>query len=264
MDITGIIIATVIVAGVGILIGVLLGIAANVFKVEVDEKELKVRELLPGNNCGGCGFAGCDQLAKAIASGEAQATACPVGGPDAATEIAKIVGGDAELVKRVAFVKCGGTADKTTMKYEYTGNLSCIEANYVPGGGPKGCTYGCMGYGTCVQVCDFDAIKIVDGIAVINKENCVACGKCIKVCPKKIIELVPYSDQHVVKCMSLDKGKTVKTVCSTGCIACGLCVKACEFDAVKVENNIAKIDPDKCTNCGECAKKCPSKIIIVN
>ncbi len=263
MTITGIIIATAIVGGVGVLIGVLLGIAANVFKVEVDEKEILISELLPGNNCGGCGYAGCNQLAKAIAGGEAGASACPVGGASTAAAIAEIVGGDTDMVKMIAVVKCRGTLDQAKEKYEYFGNISCIEANYVPGGGSKSCTYGCLGYGSCVNVCDFDAISIVDGVALVNKNKCVACGKCVNTCPKNIIELVPYDACQVVLCMSQSKGKDVKAVCKTGCIACKLCEKACEFDAIKVENNLATIDYSKCTRCGKCAEKCPSKIISI-
>ena len=262
MDITGIIISTSIVAGAGILIGVLLGIASKVFHVEVDEKEIQVRELLPGNNCGGCGYAGCDQLAKAIVTGEALASACPVGGTQAAKSIAEIVGGDAEVVRKTAFVKCGGTADKTTRKYDYSGNKSCIEAAFVPGSGEKSCKYGCMGYGSCVDVCEFNAIHVKNGIAVVDREECVACGKCVKACPKNLIEIIPYDNKYIVACISQYPGKQVKTICQTGCIACKICEKACQFDAIHVENNIAKIDYEKCTNCGECAKKCPSKIIF--
>lgn len=263
MDFTGIIIATVVVGGVGIVIGILLGIAAIVFKVEVNEQEVKIRELLPGNNCGGCGFAGCDALAKAISGGSASASACPVGGSTMADAISAITGsGAGDVVKNVAFVKCAGDCNSAKERYEYSGNISCKEAAYVTGGGSKACTSGCLGYGSCVTVCDFDAIHTVNGIAVVDKEKCVACGKCISSCPKSLIELVPYTSKHLVQCSSKDKGKDVKTLCSVGCIACKLCVKACEFDAIVVENNIAKIDYSKCTNCGACALKCPSKIIL--
>jgi Fe-S-cluster-containing hydrogenase component 2 len=119
-----------------------------------------------------------------------------------------------------------------------------------------------MGYGSCVNVCEFDAIHIVDGIALVDKEKCVACGKCISTCPNNIIDLVPYKAKHLVQCNSKDKGKTVKENCEVGCIACKMCVKACEFDAIHVENNLSYIDYSKCTNCGKCAEVCPVKIII--
>lgn len=262
MSLTGIFIATAVVGGIGVILGILLGIAAIVFKVDVDEIEMQIREVLPGNNCGGCGFAGCDALAGAIAAGEASAAACPVGGAVVADKIAEITGTSGEVAKNVAFIKCAGDCDKAKIRYEYSGNSSCKEAVYVTGGGAKSCTFGCLGYGSCLNACEFGAIKLIDGLAVVDKEKCVACGRCIDECPKNLIELVPWEAKHLVRCISTNKGKEVKAVCAIGCIACRLCEKACEFDAVKVENNYAKIDYGKCTNCGACAQKCPTKVII--
>ena len=111
---TAIIIATVIVAGTGLFIGIFLGIAGKKFAVEVDEREIAVREMLPGNNCGGCGYAGCDGLAAAIAKGEAPCNACPVGGEPVGKAIAEIMGEElTETVRQVAFVKCAGDCGKT-------------------------------------------------------------------------------------------------------------------------------------------------------
>ena len=260
--VTGIIIAAAVVGILGILIGVFLGIASEKFKVEVDEKEILVRNELPGNNCGGCGYAGCDALAKAIAAGQAEVGACPVGGASTAEKIGAIMGvagGTAE--KKVAFVKCKGTCDKTKVQYNYYGVDDCKKVSVVPGAGEKACTYGCMGYGSCVKACAFDAIHVVDGVAVVDKEKCVACGKCVSSCPNHLIELVPYKAEHLVQCSSHDKGKDVKSVCESGCIGCTLCTKQCEFDAIHMENNLAVIDYEKCTNCGKCAEKCPVKVI---
>lgn len=260
MNITGVIIAACLVGGTGLIIGLLLGFAGKVFEVEVNEKEIAVREQLPGNNCGGCGYAGCDGLAKAIANGEAPVNGCPVGGAPVAAAIGEIMGSSADVVKKVAFVKCSGTCDKSKERFEYYGNESCIQAVSSTGGGAKACAYGCLGLGSCVQVCDFDAIHIVDGIAVVDRENCVSCGKCVATCPKRLIELVPYENHNFVKCNSNDKGKDVKAVCEVGCIGCKMCEKVCESDAIHVENNLAHIDYDKCTNCGKCAEKCPVKL----
>lgn len=262
MNISGIIIATCIVAGTGIVIGLLLGIAGKAFEVEIDEKETAIRDSLPGNNCGGCGYAGCDALAKAIASGEAEANACPVGGAAVAEKIAKIIGTSVEVEKKVAFVKCSGDCEKATERFNYYGNGDCKQATLSTGGGPKACTYGCMGFGSCVKVCEFDAIHVVNGIAMVDKEKCVACGKCIRECPKQLIELVPYEQKQIVVCNSKDFGKEVKDVCKAGCIGCKMCERNCEFNAVHVENNIAHIDYDKCTNCGKCKEKCPVKVIL--
>lgn len=262
MDITTILIAVAVVAGVGIIIGVLLGVAGEKFKVPVDEKAVMVRELLPGNNCGGCGYPGCDGLAAAIAKGEMPPSACPVGGSAVAEAISAALGVEnTASTKYVAFVKCAGDCEKAKDVYDYVGPKTCVLAQNSPNNGPKGCTYGCTGYGSCKAVCEFGAIDIIDGIAVVNEEKCKACGKCVDVCPRHLIELVPYDAPHRVRCNSKEKGKEVKAVCSAGCIGCSLCVRSCEFDAVSVDQNLAHIDYDKCTHCGACARKCPVKII---
>lgn len=263
MNITAILIAAAVVGITGLIIGLFLGVSADKFYVPVDEKELAIRDLLPGNNCGGCGFAGCDALAKAIAQGEAAPDACPVGGDAVSQGISDVMGvSGGGAVKMTAFVKCAGTCEKAKTQYQYTGLLDCTAAASAPGQGPKACSYGCTGFGSCVSACPFDAIYIVDGIAVVDKDACKACSKCIIACPKNLIELVPYKQKHLVQCNSKDKGKDVKAVCQSGCIGCGICAKNCEADAITVENNIAHIDPDKCTNCGVCVAKCPVKIIV--
>ena len=263
MNMTGVIIAAVLVGAVGIIIGVLLGIASEKFKVEVDEKEILVREELPGNNCGGCGFAGCDALAKAIAEGKAPVNACRVGGAPVADKIAAIMGVEAgSAEKMVAFVKCKGTCDKANVQYSYYGIEDSNKIAVVPGAGDKACAYGCLGSGSCVKACQFDAIHVVDGVAVVDKEKCVACGKCTEACPRHLIELVPYKAEHLVQCSSHDKGADVKKKCDAGCIGCTLCTKQCEFDAIHMDNNVAVIDYSKCTNCGKCAAKCPAKVIL--
>lgn len=261
MDITSIIIAAVVVGVVGILAGVLLGIASETFKVEVDEKEIKIRELLPGNNCGGCGYPGCDGLAAAISKGEAKANGCPVGGEAVAKAIAEIVGGDTESVRMVAHVHCVGDCNKAKDVYEYVGPKDCKLAANAPGGGPKGCAFGCLGYGSCKKACQFGAISIVDGIAVIDKDKCKSCGMCVLECPRHIISMIPEDAGAIVECNSKDFGKEVKAVCQSGCIGCGICQKNCPEGAITVEGNLAKIDYGKCTGCGTCKSKCPVKVI---
>lgn len=258
----GILLAAVLVGGTGLLLGLFLGVADKKFKVEIDEREEEVRAQLPGNNCGGCGYAGCDALAKAIAAGEAEVGACPVGGDPVAKKIAAIMGLEAgESVHKVAFVKCAGTCEKTKEKYSYCGAEDCEMMEFLPGGGPKTCQYGCMGYGTCEKVCPFDAIHVIDGVAVVDKEKCKACGKCVERCPRHLIELVPYENRHLVRCASKDKGKQVMQACEVGCIGCKKCEKVCPAGAVTVEGNVAHIDTAKCTNCGSCAAACPRGII---
>lgn len=255
----GVLIAGGVVGAVGLIIGILLGIAAKKLSVEVDERIEQVRECLPGSNCGGCGFAGCDACAEAIVQGRAPVTACP-GGRHA--DIGTIMGTDVgDVVKKVAYVRCKGTCDRTTVKYRYQGIPDCRKLALIPGHGEKDCIYGCMGYGSCVSVCKYDAIHVVNGVALVDALKCAGCGACVRVCPNGIIELKPADSKYAVSCNSKDKGKDVKAKCTAGCIGCGICTKQCENGAVTVENNLAHIDYEKCTGCGKCAEKCPVKII---
>ncbi len=262
MSWTAVILAVVVVGGTGIFIGLFLGFAGRKFAVEVDEKEAAVLEALPGNNCGGCGFPGCSGLAAAIAKGEAPVNACPVGGNPVAERIGAIMGVEAEEGRRmVAFVKCVGNKEMANQEYSYYGLQDCTMMKYVQDGGPKACNYGCLGYGSCVDACPFDAIHIVNGIADVDPEKCKACKKCIAVCPQHIIELVPYGQKWLVHCNNHEQGKQVMSECQGGCIGCKICEKACKFDAIHVEGYNAHIDYDKCIGCGACARKCPRKVI---
>ena len=261
--IKGIIIAALIVGAIGIFIGLFLGVAGLKFKVEVDPKEEAVLGALPGNNCGGCGFAGCSGLAAAIAKGEAPVNACPVGGDAVGNKIAEIMGVAAESTEpMVAYVHCQGDCEKAKSDYVYTGVEDCRMAAFVPNGGPKACNSGCLGYGTCVKACPFDAIHIVNGIAVVDSEKCKACGKCVAVCPKHLISLIPKKAKIKVACSSTDKGPVAMKACDVACIGCGICVKNCPNQAIKVENFHAIIDYEKCTGCGICKEKCPKKAIV--
>ncbi len=262
MDVSGIVTAVSVVAGCGLIISIFLSIFAKRFAVKVDKREEAVLNVLPGNNCGGCGFPGCSGLAAAIAKGEAEVSSCPVGGAEVANKIAQIMGVDAGgFVRKVAFVKCHGTCEAAGEDYEYCGPADCRSAAVVPGKGSKSCDFGCLGFGSCQNVCDNDAITILDGIAVIDPDKCGGCGKCVKICPKGIIELVPFDANVKVACSSKDKGNITMKACKTGCVGCGLCVRTCQFEAVVVEDNLAHIDYEKCTRCGACAEKCPKKII---
>lgn len=250
-----------VLGGLGIIFGAGLSIASRIFQVEVNPKVEEVREALPGANCGACGFPGCDGLANAIAEGNAPVTACSVGGQVVADKIAEIMGvNPVATEKKVAVVLCQGDCDKAKDKYEYHGIMDCRAQNILAGGS-KSCSYGCLGCGTCKDVCEFGAIEIINGVAVIDKEKCTSCEKCIEACPKNIIELVPYEQQVIVKCKSKDAGKVVRGNCSIGCIGCRICVRSCPEEAFNFGNFLAEINYDKCTNCGTCVEKCPTKAI---
>lgn len=255
--------ATLLIGCVGLFVGIFLGVAGIKFKVDVDEREEAIINALPGNNCGGCGYPGCSGLAAAIVKGEAAVNGCPVGGETVGRAVAEIMGVEAGAsIKMTAFVKCQGDCDKTHLNYEYSGNEDCSMLAFVPDGGPKSCNHGCLGYGNCVKVCPFDAIHVVNGIAVVDKDACKACGKCIAACPKGLIELVPYDSHIRVSCSSKDKGPVVMKACSTGCIGCGICAKNCPMEAVTVDNSLAAIDYEKCSQCETCIEKCPKKAIV--
>ncbi|MBQ6129121.1 MAG: RnfABCDGE type electron transport complex subunit B [Lachnospiraceae bacterium] len=264
MDYQGIITAVAVVAGCGVVISIFLSIFAARFAVPVNKKEEEIISVLPGNNCGGCGYPGCSGLAAAIVGGTAEVSGCPVGGKDVADKIAKIMGVDpGQFVRKVAFVRCHGTCQMAGEYYNYTGPKDCRSEAIAPGRGSKMCDSGCLGFGSCQKVCDNDAITIVDGIAVVDPEKCGACGQCVKACPMGLIEIVPYDANVRVACSSKDKGNITAKACKAGCVGCGICAKTCRFGAITVTDNLAHIDYDKCTRCGECAEKCPKKIITV-
>ena len=262
MDINNLIYPVISLGGMGLVFGVVLGYANKKFHVPVNPQIPLVREALPSANCGACGYAGCDAYAAAVVEEGAAPNLCTPGGTSTATAIGEILGVSVETANRqVAFVKCKGTCSVAKEKYEYDGIMDCRQAIIAPGGGPKACIDGCMGFASCVRSCEFNALHIIDGVAVVYKDNCVACGACIKVCPKDLIEFVPASQEVLIECNSKSKGKSVKDNCEVGCIACTMCVRACPEQAIVMVNNLATIDFDKCTNCGICATKCPTKVI---
>lgn len=246
----------------GAVFGAALALASKVFAVKKDPRAEEIGEILPGANCGGCGYAGCAALAEAIAKGEAKTSSCIVGGDEIAEKVAAIMGvSSAEKpVRKRAQVMCSGTSELALKKYVYEGAADCHAAAKL-GGGSKLCPNGCIGLGSCVAVCPFGAIEIKDGIAAVNYEKCRGCGLCEKTCPKHIIKLIPYDAHQWVGCMSVDNGKITRSYCQVGCISCRLCEKNCESGAIHVNDFVASIDYDKCTNCRVCVEKCPRKII---
>lgn len=242
--------------------GIVLTIAGKKFYVEPNKKVEEILEILPGINCGACGFSGCEGYAAAIEKGSTFPNLCKPGGKEAAEKISKLMGVETPDFRReIAVVHCNGNCEATEDKFVFEGPKNCASVNRFYCG--KGsCEFGCLGYGDCVDVCEFDAIKIENGVAVVHTALCTACGKCIKACPKNLIRF-RYEDQKtVVLCSSKDVGKVTRTVCKNGCIACRICEKKCPHDAIHVIDNRAVIDSSKCTNCGVCITVCPSKCIV--
>ncbi|MEZ4357102.1 MAG: RnfABCDGE type electron transport complex subunit B [Eubacteriales bacterium] len=252
----------IIVFGVSLVFGLLLCIASVVMAVKTDKREALVLEILPGANCGGCGYAGCADYARCIVHEDAPINKCTAVSQEVIDAIAEILGKESvKLEPQFAVPMCLGSNELAKNKYNYQGINSCSAAfNFVSG--QKACAYGCLGFGDCVEACQFNAIKIIDGVARVDKTLCTGCGACVAKCPKRIIKLVPKSSTTYVMCSSISMGKAVMPVCEVGCIGCKRCEKACPSSAITVENNLAKIDYSKCTNCGECALVCPRHCII--
>ncbi len=205
-----ILIPFLILAVMGLLFGIGIGLVSKKFSVPQDPKFPLIRDALPGANCGGCGYAGCDAYAKAVVSGEAPINACAVGGEAASQKMAEVLGVKVQAVeKEVAYVQCSGECGVVHEKMRYDGVASCLEASLVPGGGPKSCSYGCLGFGTCVKVCKFNAIHVENGLAKVDESKCVGCGACVSVCPKNVIRLVAKRQRIRVQCSGQDRGKEV-------------------------------------------------------
>ena len=260
--ITNVIYAVLVLGVIAVVFGLILSVAAKAFEVKVDERLPKIQACLAGANCGGCGYPGCAGCAEAILAGKAPVTACAPAGAEGAAKIAEIMGMEAPSgEKQVAHVLCNG-GDASVKNFEYVGLHDCVAATKVAGG-PTACSFGCMGFGTCVAACQFDAIHInAQGVAEVDKEKCTNCGACMKACPRGLITSVPVSKKVHVACANLDKGKAAMSVCGNSCIGCGLCQKECKKDAIHVVNGVAVIDYDKCVGCKLCTKVCPRDAIL--
>lgn len=255
------ILSAVLVLGVmGAVFGLVLAIASRIFAVETDPRLEPLTQALPGANCGGCGFSGCAAYAQAVLEGRAKVGLCASGGDAATQAMAEIMGVQAEKTeRRVAVVLCRGA--ELQPKGRYDGIADCVAASKVGGRGPSACDYGCLGFGSCVQACKFDAMHLENGHAKVDPERCTGCMACAAACPRKVIASVPYGYDVVVACNSKAKGAAVIKACSVGCIGCGKCEKACQSDAIHVKDNLAAIDYSKCVACGLCIDACPRHLI---
>lgn len=248
-----------------LILGALIIVVAKKFQVPVDTRVEDLLVILPGANCGGCGYSGCSGYAEALASGEEPNTAkCIPGGPDTADAVAGYLGTKSEVfVPTVAQVYCQGSSEHTKPRYDYVGTKTCRAASLVQNG-PGSCVYGCIGFGDCQASCEYDAIEVKDGLARIIPENCVACGACVRECPKNIIHLIPkVENAYINRCSNPLLGPIVKRTCDIGCIGCTLCVKTCPVNAIHMKDSLAIIDQDICIQCGACIKVCPPHSITM-
>ncbi len=258
-----IVIAVLVVAVIGLICGAVLAVASKFMAVEVDERIPKVRECLPGANCGACGFAGCDGYAAALVEDpELSVSLCVPGGAGASEAIGAVLGRKGEAAERkVAEVRCSGTCEATSVKMDYNGLEGCAAAKLLFGG-TGACVYGCIGLGDCAKVCPVNAIHINGGLAKVDTSVCIGCGLCAKTCPNHVIAIRPASSHVVVDCNSHQKGAGTRKACSAGCIGCKLCERNCHTGAITVTDNLASIDYSLCDGCGKCIEVCRSGCLV--
>jgi RnfABCDGE-type electron transport complex B subunit len=270
MDINVILIPVFSVSAIGVILAAILCLASKLMYVKIDERTAKLQEVMPGVNCGVCGYPGCSGYAVALASGDAKPNLCTPGGIEVLEKISSILGVETgSIEKKCAFIYCSGDCNAQKKKMDYKGIQSC-EAAMPLFGGENACTAGCLGYGDCQTACPSNAICMLDGLARIITDLCTGCGLCVTACPKKIISIEnAYIPVHIA-CKNIEKGVIVRKKCNTGCIACTKCVRECPNGAIAIENNLAVIDYEKCMSgnnrqsCGHCAEVCLTKCILVN
>jgi len=249
-------------AVLGLVFGIGIAYALKLFRIEIDPTIFKIISILPGANCGACGKAGCAGFAEALKKGEAIPAGCVVSQDEARKSMSELLGLEHKVaVKTGAFILCNG-GKRSSDKFIYKGIKTCKAASLLFGG-QKACSFGCLGFGDCADACPFGAIKMgEDGLPVVDLKKCTACGVCVKICPKKLYFLKPLACKYYVKCNSKDPGSVTSKVCKAGCIACMKCEQACPAGAVKVKDNLSRIDPGKCQNIGKCFEVCPTKVIV--
>jgi len=259
--------------GLAFLASLLLYYISKRFSVEEDPQQEEVLELLPGVNCGACGYPGCrgfaEALVKGAKAGSIDGLYCPPGGAEGMARIGEYLELEAGAgVASLAVCRCGGSKEKSPRKLSYDGPASCSISHSLFAG-DKGCPFGCLGMGDCVVPCDFDAIFIdpLTLLPVIDEEKCTSCGKCAQACPRTLIQIRPKGKRNKrvwVNCRSQEKGAVAKSHCEVACIGCGKCAKVCPVDAITLENNLAYIDPNTCIACGKCVPVCPTSAIECN
>ncbi|WP_298451192.1 Fe-S cluster domain-containing protein [uncultured Prevotella sp.] len=263
--------AVVVLGGIALVSAVILYVCSKKFAVHEDPRIGQVSAILPGANCGGCGYPGCAGMASALVkgadTGSIEGLFCPVGGSDVMGQVADLLGmAVANSEPKVSVVRCNGTCELRQRIAVYDGLKTCSAVNSC-GAGETGCGYGCLGCGDCVNACSFGAIVMnpETGLPEVDEEKCTACGACVKACPRHIIELRKKGIKNrrvYVRCVNQDKGAVAMKACKAACIGCGKCEKECKFGAITIENNLSYIDPEKCRLCRKCVEACPTHAIV--
>jgi len=259
-----ILLAVISITSIGAICGIILSAASKIMYVKIDERVIQLQEILPGANCGACGYPGCSGYAQALADGKVKINLCTPGGTSVLKKISEILGVEAGSIElKSAVIHCIGAEQYRIRKMNYMGVQSCVAAKQYFGG-DSACTFGCLGYGDCKFACPSGAICLEDRLARVIPSLCTGCGLCVKTCPNKLIWIENTNIPVILACNNIEKGAVTRKKCKTGCIACGKCVRECKDNALVIIDNHAKIDYSKCTGCGHCAEVCVSKNIIKN
>lgn len=262
-----IVMAAIVLFGLTLIFATLLGVAKEKLRVDEDPRIGEITEALPAANCGGCGFAGCADFAKAVVEQRAKCDGCPVGGSETAAKIAEILG--VEVVETAPYrpvIHCGAKTQDKLGVVPYEGIETCVAANIV--GVTQACAYGCLGYGDCVRACTFDALHMIEGKPVVDYDQCTGCGACVKACPRDLVELIPFKQERmlVIACANKEPAKSVKAVCKVGCIGCKMCQRFAP-DVFVVDGNVASINYEKYTGeeteeVKKVLDKCPAEVLL--
>lgn len=264
MEAWPIVASAMILGGVGLTFAALIAVVHQKFHVWEDPRIDAVGELLPGSNCGACGFAGCRAFAEALVSDQTQPAVCTVLGPNDVEAVAEFLGVEAgQANRRIARLLCAGGCQSAPDRAEYRGLQTCRAATAVAAGG-KGCPWGCLGLADCEVACTFDAIWMnEERLPVVIPELCTACGDCVPACPKELFTLMPVEWKLIVQCRSPLEGDAIEAVCQVACTACGKCVQDAAPGLITMQNGLAVIDYSKNDLADPAAAaRCPTGAIV--